>query len=426
MGFTKPKKAIGLDIGTYAVKAVLMSRASGRLKIEQTACALVDRNELNVDPVRAQVTAVIEALEAMPVSQSYVVAALTGNTVVVRYPRLTDVPKEQLRSAIEREAANNMPYDLRDVFLDWVVLDEYQEDERRQLKVLLVAAKHEEIETRQQVLYGADVQCGVLSVDSLALADAGEACDFLRVGETVAIINVGLNSSSIHFIKDGVSNFIREVNWGAREIFQAVAKGRRCDFDQAIGIVEGYEQEGMTDTDVPEALEALETEIGFAEDDEVPMAGDPFAEVGGGGSLLDPLDEELGVAGGGAGGASDSFNMGMAGPSGGLEKKEQRLEDLVAGPLSRMGVEFRRSFDYYEHQLYEQPVDRIVLAGGLAGFPLVAMTLKDELGFGVVEIANPLDSVLLLGEEDALKPLIKRPAQFVVAVGLAARGMADL
>jgi len=423
LGFTKPKKAIGLDIGTHAVKAVLMSRASGRLKIDQATCALVDRNELNVDPVRAQVAAVREALETMPVPQSYVVAALTGNTVVVRYPRLTDVPKEQLRSAIEREAANNMPYDLREVFLDWAVLDEYQEDERRQLKVLLVAAKHEEIENRLQILYGAEVQCGVLSVDSLALADAGEACDFLRVGETVAIINVGLNSSSIHFIKDGVSNFIREVNWGAREIFQAVAKGRRCDFEKAIEIVEGYEREGMTDTDVPEALEALETEIGFAEDDEVPMAGDPFAELGDGGSLLDPLDEEFGASGGGS-----PINRNKANVSGlsGYEKKEQRLEDLVAGPLSRMGVEFRRSFDYYEHQLYEQPVDRIVLAGGLANFPLVAMTLKDELGFGVVEIANPLDSGLLLGEEGALKPLIKRPAQFVVAVGLAARGMADL
>lgn len=422
MGFTKPKKAIGLDIGTHAVKAVLMSRSSGRLKIDQATCALVDRNESNVDPVRAQIDAVIAALEEMPVPQSHVSAALTGNTVVVRYPRLTDVPKEQLRAAIEREAANNMPYDLKDVFLDWVVLDEFQEDERRQLKVLLVAAKHDEIENRLQVLRGAEVQCGVLSVDSLALADAGEACDFLRVGETVAIINVGLNSSSIHFIKDGVSNFIREVNWGAREIIQAVAKASRCDFSAAIELVEGYEQKSMTDTDVPEALEALETEIGFAEDDEVPMAGDPFAELGGGGSLLDPLDEEMGGMGGGA---SNSFNQGMSAPAM-MEKKTQRIEDMVAGPLSRMGVEFRRSFDYYEHQLYEQPVDRIVLAGGMADFPLVAMTLKDELGFGVVEIANPLDSNLLLGEESALKPLIKRPAQFVVAVGLAARGMADL
>lgn len=422
MGFTKPKKAIGLDIGTHAVKAVQMSRASGRLRIEQATCALVDRNELNVDPVRAQVAAVREALETMPVPQSQIVAALTGNTVVVRYPRLTDVPKEQLRSAIEREAANNMPYDLREVFLDWVVLDEYQEDERRQLKVLLVAAKHEEIENRLQVLRGAEIQCGVLSVDSLALADAGEACDFLRVGETVAIINVGLNSSSIHFIKDGISNFIREVNWGAREIIQAVAKGRRCDYEQAIALVEEFAQDDMTETDVPEALEALETEIGFAEDDNVPMAGDPFAELGGGGSLLDPLDEEMGAIGGGP---SKSFNQGMPSPMM-MEKKTQRVEDLVAGPLSRMGVEFRRSFDYYEHQLYEQPVDRIVLAGGLADFPLVAMTLKDELGFGVVEIANPLDSALLLGAESALRPLIKRPAQFVVAVGLAARGMEDL
>jgi len=424
LGFTKPKKAIGLDIGTHAVKAVLMSRASGRLRVDQAACALVDRNEMNVDPVRAQVEAVRKALESMPAEQSYVVAALTGSTVVVRYPRLTDVPKEQIRSAIEREAANNMPYDLREVFLDWVVLDEYQEDERSQLKVLLVAAKHEEIENRLQILRNAGVQCGVLSVDSLALADAGEACDFLRVGETVAVINVGLNSSSIHFIKDGVSNFIREVNWGAREIIQAVVKGRRCDFDQAVELLESYEQESIAEADVPEALEALETEIGFADDDNVPMAGDPFADLGGGGgSLLDPLDEEMGGMGMSSG-ASKTYAGGMS--SSPMEKKAQRIEDLVAGPLSRMGVEFRRSFDYYEHQLYEQPVDRIVLAGGLAAFPLVAMTLKDELGFGVVEIANPLESTLILGAENALQDLVKQPAQFVVAVGLAARGMADL
>ena len=296
MGFTKPKKAIGLDIGTHAVKAVQMSRVSGRLRIDQATCALVDRNELNVDPVRAQVAAVREALETMPVPQSQIVAALTGNTVVVRYPRLTDVPKEQLRSAIEREAANNMPYDLREVFLDWVILEEYQEDERRQMKVLLVAAKHEEIENRLQVLRSAELQCGVLSVDSLALADAGEACDFLRVGETVAIINVGLNSSSIHFIKDGISNFIREVNWGAREIIQAVAKGRRCDYEQAIQLVEGFEQEDMTETDVPEALEALGHPVRLAAPFDANLGHEHAIELVDGEKLINMFSElELGL-----------------------------------------------------------------------------------------------------------------------------------
>ncbi len=415
MGFTKPKKAIGLDIGSHAVKAVLMSRVSGRLRVDQATCAMVDRNELNADPVRAQITAVRNALEPLPILQSHIVAALTGQTVVVRYPRLTDVAKEQLTSAVEREAQSNMPYDLSEVFLDWVVLEEYQEDERRQLKVLLVAAKHEEIQNRLQVLRGADVQCGALTVDSLALADAAEACDFLREGETVAIINVGLTSSSIHFIKDGVSNFIREVGWGGREVIQAVAKGRRCPYEEAIEAVESFEY-NTSDTDVPEALEALETEIGITDDDDVPMAGDPFADMGSGGSLLDPLDDEMDAASG-----KTPPPAAMT-----LERKTQRIEDLVAAPLNRMGVEFRRSFDYYEHQLYEQPVDRIILTGGLADFPLVAETLKDELGFGVVEIANPMESALLLGEGNTHVELEQRPAQFMVAVGLAARGMADL
>ena len=59
---------------------------------------------------------------------------------------------------------------------------------------------------------------------SLALADAAEGCDFLRIGETVAMVNIGLSSASIHFIKDGVSNFIRDVSWGSRELIQAIAK----------------------------------------------------------------------------------------------------------------------------------------------------------------------------------------------------------
>ena len=423
MGFTKPKKAIGLDIGTHAVKAVQMSRSSGRLRVDYSACALVDRNQLNADPIVAQTMAVREALEGMAVSQSRVVSALTGQMVVVRYPRLTDVPRDQLSAAVAREAANNIPYDLDDVFMDWVVLDEYMEEERRQTKVLLVAAKHEVIGTRLQVLQSAEVECGILDVDSLALADAAEACDFLKTGETVAMINIGLTSSSVHFIKDGVSNFIREVNWGARELVQAVAKGRRCSYDDAIAMLEDINQ-NQERAEMPVALEAMETEFDAPSiEEEPPLASEPFAEISDmGGSLLDPLDEELDTV---DDAVSETFESGPE-PSPRPRKTQQRMDDVIAAPLNRMGIELRRSFDFYEHQLYERPVDRILLSGGPAALPHVAETLREELGFSVVEIANPVQSALLLGDERANRQLISHPAQFMVAIGLAARGMADL
>ena len=418
MLFSKPKKSIGLDIGTHSVKAVQMSRSGGRLCVDEVACALVDRNQANADPVNAHASAVREALRMMPPAQCLVVAALPGQTVVIRYPRLTDVAREQMDVAVQREAAKNIPYDLNEVFLDWVLLDEFEEGNKKQLKVLLVAAKHEVISSRLQVLDAAEVQCAVLGVDSLALADAAEGCDFLRVGETVALVNIGLSSASIHFVKDGISNFIRDVSWGSRELVQAIAKERRCEYEEAERLLQSIGQE---EEEPPAAIEQAPEE---AVPEPIPDEN-PFAEPGpppaaGGGSLLDPLDEELGNFG------SPLGEAGAARPSMRADAGQRDLPQVLSGPLARMVSEIRRSFDFYEHQLYERPVDRLILSGGVAHLPVVRDALGEEIGVDSIEVADPTSSALFLGDEMATADLRAHPAQFMVAIGLAARGVAGL
>ncbi len=420
MGFTRPKKAIGLDIGTHSAKAVLMSRYGGRLRVESALHVHLDRSLVNNDPVGAQALATREAVRTMPAGQCLVVAALAGQSVVVRYPRLTNVPKDQLENAVSREAAHNIPYDLNDVFLDWSLLDEVKgEATTQQLKVLLVAAKHEVIDSRMQVLSAAEVQCGVLGVDSLALADAAEACDFLRVGETVAIVNIGLSAACVHFIKDGVSNFIREVNWGAREMVQAIAKDRRCSYEDAVRMLEEYQ---YTAPPLPVAVDA----------DDIPMAQEiPAAEPvrpASASSLLDPLDDEaFEMTRGASTGRRPSERPAGADPFAAQATIQQReLADVLAPSLTRMATEFRRSFDFYEHQLYEQPVTRIILSGGVATMGLVREALQYELGVDDIESARPDESALLFGDDESVRDLLEQPAQFMVAIGLAARGMADI
>lgn len=64
------------------------------------------------------------------------------------------------------------------------------------------------------------------------------------------------------------------------------------------------------------------------------------------------------------------------------------MEDILAPPLVRLVSEIRRSFDYYEQQLYEHPVERLVVSGGVAHLTLLRETLQEELGVPV-ELANP-------------------------------------
>jgi len=194
--FTRPKKAIGLDIGSHSVKAVQMSRSAGRLFVDEASIAHVDRNRLSADPTAAQAEAVIMALEPFQSSRAMLVGALAGQTVVIRYQRIARVGNQEMDDEIRRAASQIIPYDLDEVLLDWTDLGSVDEGDDAQARILLVAAKHEVITSRLQILDEVGVQCGVFSVDSLALADAAEACGMLGANETVALINIGLTSIS--------------------------------------------------------------------------------------------------------------------------------------------------------------------------------------------------------------------------------------
>ncbi len=404
MLFSKPNNAVGVDIGTSSVKAVQMSRNGGRLRIDHVGYGPVDRSQFNVDPINAQASALSAALRHIPLKQSLVVGDLPGQTVVIRYPRIPEMPADRLAEAVETEAGQNIPYDLNEVYLDYTPLYTVTEGERRLLKVLLVAAKHDVIESRAQIADLANVQYSVLDVDSLALADAAECLGLLHENEeeSVALVNLGANATSIHFVKNCVSNFIRDVNWGCKELVQAIARSRRCELVEA----ERMLLEAATEPEfVAAGAETAETPESVSEGTGAPE----------GASLLDPLDDELE-------GLGELDERGAAG-----EKKEEKpIAELLTQPMHRLVSEIRRSFDYYEQQLYEHPVSRIILSGGVAHLPVLRDTLAEDLGVEQVEVADPASGELALSNSSSINLLREHPAQFMVAVGLAARGVAAL
>ncbi len=410
MRFTKPKKVVGLDIGSHAVKAVQMSRAGNTLCIDDVGYALVDPNQINVDPITAQADALREALRNISVNQSMLVGALPGQTVVIRYPRLRDIAEDEIDQAIEAEASQSIPYDLSEVFLDWSLLDEEMDGEEKLLKVLLVAAKNEVIESRVQVADAAEVEFSALSVDSLALADAAEGCQMLGPDESVALINLGATSVSIHFTKDGVSNFIRDISWGAKEMIHAIAKARRIEFEDAEAILFNFEKELERSAEIVEAT--------AVSDEEETSATPPPLDTSEGSSLLEPLAEELGELEEETSAPQDTQldDLQTATP----------LDEILAMPIAKLVAEVRRSFDYYEHQLYERPVERIILSGGAAHITPIQDALRNDLGIEDVSAARPADGAIRIKNKSNTPEFENYPAQFMVAVGLAARGVAEL
>ncbi len=379
----KFKRVIGVDLGSYAIKVLQANKGSGgRIAVERASSARVDPTEYVNDPAGALSSALGQAMTGYQMKGSMVVLALPGQSAVIRYPRLPKMPEGELQGAVEIEAGQNIPYDLDDVSLSWVVLEEVPSNGETVLKILLVAAKSDVIESRVNIAADLGVSPHILTVDSLALADAAEAIGVFGGEETVALINLGAAATNIHFCKDGVSNFIRDVTWGGKEITSAIQRTLRISFEDAERLKRDYAESAPAE--IPEMAPPAE---------EAPPAGGDM-------QMQDPLEE--------------------------AEEKDDatKIREATAPVISRLVSEVRRSFDYYEQQLYERRADRIVLSGGATEYPTIRKAFMEQLGGSHVETASPLDTVDLAGSD--VGPFQDHPSQFMVTVGLVARGIEEL
>jgi type IV pilus assembly protein PilM len=353
--FKRPQRAVSIDIGSNSVKVIQLVRSGDKLLVERAAKVEVDQEQYAVDPLLASSRAVRDATAECTLAQSAVVVGLPGHSVVTRYLKLQQMPKEELQGAIEIEAGQSIPYDLSEVIMNSNILTEVSEDGQTLIKVLVVAARNDVIQSRLEILSQAGLAPHIMGVDSLSLADACELADDFRPEETAAIINVGASSVNIHFTRDGISSFMREIGWGGKEIATAIQRSLRVEADTARRIQEGAEES-----------EKWEKEAG----------------------------------------------------------EQVTMEAIVRSPIQRLIGEIRRSFDYYEQQLYQKSVDRIILSGGVAPYPPLKDAISREMGIENIEVANPLKGKVEVSNaaESTVADVLLHPAQFVVAIGMAGRG----
>jgi type IV pilus assembly protein PilM len=282
--------------------------------------------------------------------------------------------------------------------IDSVVLEEITEREETIMKVLLVAAKNDVIDQTLELFRTVGIMPNMLGVTTLAIADAFDANAGFRADETVALINVGATSTNIHFCRDGISNFTRDISRAGRDLTASIQKLMKVDFDEAeqLKIKYGLGRLGDAVTDI---IETLEKDNADQEPEDI-LGGDAPDEVGEADITTEPMRP---------GGSDDN----------------SRIVNATRPALSRLIGEIRRSIDYYEKQLYEKSVDRLILSGGTAVFPGLDQSLADATGVPV-EIVNPVQSFVMEEGSSDVQDLLQNRAQFNVAVGLAARGIEAL
>jgi type IV pilus assembly protein PilM len=367
------KGRIGLDIGSTAVRAAELSSAAAPSVLRAAQVPLpigaVENGEVR-DPA-----AVSEALRELwqrgGFKSKQVWLGVGNQRVVVREIAIPWLPEKELRASLGFQVQEFIPMAAEEAVLDFDPLGEFEQDDRRMLRMLLVAAQRVMVDGLVQAAQGARLEPMGLDLVPFALVravgsdDAG--MDLEEEGEE-AIVDIGAHVTNIVVHARGRTRFVRILPSGGRDITLAIARAAGVEDHVAEQLKRG------------EVVELPEEEEGYAESYE--------DEEGDGGPRAIPSPDEV--------------------------------RDVA---LSRAGAfvdEVRSSLEFYTAQSREARIGRVLVTGGGSKLDGFLELLRERIPVPVEpgRVFQHVTSQLSLSED----ALADAEPVLAVAVGLAIPG----
>jgi len=214
--------ALGLDIGSHAIKICHMSKTDKGYKLLAMGSTIlpvgaVEDGTLQDPDLVAQSIATL--FKNLKIKQKKVAISISGYSVIVKKINLAVMEDYALEEYIQNEVGQYIPFDIEDVYLDYHDLKTNTEDYDR-TDVMLVAAKKDVIAGYLQMLESIGLQTVVVDVDGFALENAYEAN--FPLDENVALVDIGATKMSINVISQGVSMLARDVVVGSRQLTERI------------------------------------------------------------------------------------------------------------------------------------------------------------------------------------------------------------
>ena len=296
---------IGLDIGSSAVRAAWVGGGrGGRSLVRFGQVALppgaVEGGEIRDPDVVTE--AVSQLWKRSKIKSKSAVVGVANQRVVVRQIDLPFMEEKELRASIKFQVADHIPMAIEDAEVDFQVLDDYMgEDQQHMMRVLLIAAASDMVESYLSVLTAAGLSPAGVDVTPFAVA---RAVSQVARGETglagaEAVIDIGAGVTNILVHHNAEVRFVRILLVGGDDATDSLAEALDIPFEEAEAIkldfargVGSDEARKVVNHHVDSLVREIQGSVDYylSLEDSEPVAS---VVVTGGGSLTPGLVEKL-------------------------------------------------------------------------------------------------------------------------------------
>jgi type IV pilus assembly protein PilM len=253
------KGRIGLDIGSTAVRAVELTGGDPPSVVKAAQVPLppgaVENGEVK-DP-QGVAEALRELWERGGFKAKRVFMGVGNQRVVVREIALPFLPEKELRASLGFQVQEFIPMPVDEAVLDYDPIGEFEQDDRTMLRMLLVAAQRQMVDTVISAATGAKLEPVGLDLVPFAMVRSvgttGVGMDLEDEGDE-AVIDIGAHVTNIVVHARGTVRFVRILPSGGRDITLAIARGIGVDDEVAERLKRGEDIDVVTSA--PAAVES--------------------------------------------------------------------------------------------------------------------------------------------------------------------------
>ncbi len=250
-GIGRQQQIVGLDIGSYAIKAAELSRKtkSGAdfYSVNRLGYEILPRDAI-VEGSIMDTAAVAETIkmifEENKISSKNVIISVSGNSVIIKKLSLPPMEKEELAESVFWEAKHSIPYPYEETNVDYAILPSHPGSEQKNLDILLVAAKKDKIANYTNAIHQANKNPEAIEVDVFALLNAIEINypEIIRE-KNICIINLGASLTNVIIAEKGIPQLFRDLPIGGSIFTENLSKELNIGFDDAEKAMKGFPME---------------------------------------------------------------------------------------------------------------------------------------------------------------------------------------
>ena len=256
IGIGRQNQLVGLDIGSYAIKAAELSRktkgGTDFFVVNKLGYEILPRDAI-VEGTIMDTAAVAETIrmifEENKIYTKNVVISVSGNSVIIKKLSLPAMEKEELAESIFWEAKHSIPYPYEETNVDYAILPSVLKPEQKNLDILLVAAKKDKIANYTNAIHQANKNPEAIEVDVFALLNTIEINYPEVINEkNICIINLGASLTNVIIAERGIPQLFRDLPLGGSLFTENLSKELNIGFDDAEKAMKGFPLEnGLLD-----------------------------------------------------------------------------------------------------------------------------------------------------------------------------------